>query len=118
MGRSRARRGAVGRARCPSHPRDGVRLAIDDSGTGYSALFHLHRFDADALKIDRAVTGELDSDKQRDVLVGATAEIVRPGHGHCCGGPRNGSSASNAPGPRLSMLLRPPHVAVSPGALS
>ena len=32
----------------------GVRLAIDDYGTGYSTLAHLHRLRVDILKIDRS----------------------------------------------------------------
>jgi EAL domain-containing protein (putative c-di-GMP-specific phosphodiesterase class I) len=38
----------------------GVRLLIDDFGSGYSSLSQLRRFDVDALKIDGIFTSELD----------------------------------------------------------
>jgi len=40
----------------------GVELAIDNFGTGYSSVPHLHRFPIDALKIDRTVVAELALD--------------------------------------------------------
>jgi len=38
----------------------GVRLCIDDFGTGHSSLLYLHRFPIDVLKIDRAFVQEMD----------------------------------------------------------
>lgn len=48
----------------------GVSLMIDDFGTGYSSLSYLHRFAAQALKIDDAFVAELGPD-------GENSEIVR-----------------------------------------
>ncbi len=54
----------------------GVQLAIDDFGTGHSALFYLHRLDADTLKIDRGFIDGLDTDRQTDILVRAMLDIA------------------------------------------
>jgi predicted signal transduction protein with EAL and GGDEF domain len=48
----------------------GVRLDIDDFGTGLSSLSRLQRFAVDTLKIDRAFVSRMDSDLE-------TLEIVR-----------------------------------------
>ncbi len=48
----------------------GVRVGLDDFGTGHSALSYLHQFPADFLKVDRSFIRGLDS--RRDM-----AEIVR-----------------------------------------
>ena len=47
----------------------GVRIAIDDYGTGHSSLAYLHRLPADELKIDRAFVADLDSDPRRAAIV-------------------------------------------------
>jgi diguanylate cyclase (GGDEF)-like protein/PAS domain S-box-containing protein len=48
----------------------GISLMIDDFGTGYSSLSYLHRFAAQALKIDDAFTAELGPN-------GENSEIMR-----------------------------------------
>jgi diguanylate cyclase (GGDEF)-like protein/PAS domain S-box-containing protein len=52
----------------------GVRVGIDDFGTGHSALASLHQFPADFLKVDRSFVRGLDS--QQDM-----AEIVKTVNG-------------------------------------
>jgi diguanylate cyclase (GGDEF)-like protein/PAS domain S-box-containing protein len=48
----------------------GVKLDLDDFGTGYSSLAYLHRFDMDALKIDRTFVSAVGER-------GENSEIVR-----------------------------------------
>jgi EAL domain-containing protein (putative c-di-GMP-specific phosphodiesterase class I) len=48
----------------------GVRLNIDDFGTGFSSLSRLQRFPVDTLKIDRSFVSRMDRDPE-------TQEIVR-----------------------------------------
>jgi PAS domain S-box-containing protein len=48
----------------------GVRLSIDDFGTGFSSLSRLQRFPVDTLKIDRSFVSRMDRDPE-------TQEIVR-----------------------------------------
>jgi diguanylate cyclase len=63
----------------------GVRIAIDDYGTGHSSLAYLHRLPADELKIDRAFIADLDSDPRRaralDHRARAGSRAVRRGRG-------------------------------------
>ena len=49
----------------------GVRLSIDDFGTGFSSLSYLKRFPVDAVKIDRAFVGALGADPHDSALVAA-----------------------------------------------
>ena len=55
----------------------GIRLAVDDFGTGFSNLLYLHRFPVQQLKIDRSFVSQMLSDLQVGVL---TQAIINLGH--------------------------------------
>ncbi|TIX51090.1 sensor domain-containing phosphodiesterase [Alteraurantiacibacter aquimixticola] len=54
-----------------------VRIAIDDVGTGYSGLRHIVDLKPDMLKMDMALTREIDSDPARRALTGALVQLAR-----------------------------------------
>ncbi len=63
------------------HPRRrlrelGVRLAIDDAGSGYASLRHILTLTPDVIKIDRALVTDLDRDRARRALVGAVVAFA------------------------------------------
>jgi EAL domain-containing protein (putative c-di-GMP-specific phosphodiesterase class I) len=47
----------------------GVRIAIDDYGTGYSSLAYLHKLSVHKLKIDRSFVSNLPSDLSNAIIV-------------------------------------------------
>jgi EAL domain-containing protein (putative c-di-GMP-specific phosphodiesterase class I)/putative methionine-R-sulfoxide reductase with GAF domain len=54
----------------------GVRIAIDDTGAGYSSLRHVIELTPDFLKLDRELVRDLDNDKNRRALVSAVAAFA------------------------------------------
>ncbi|WP_247887075.1 GGDEF domain-containing phosphodiesterase [Azospirillum sp. SYSU D00513] len=54
-----------------------VRLSIDDFGTGYSSLSYLHKFPADALKIDRSFVQALSSREGNAAIVQVVATLAQ-----------------------------------------
>jgi diguanylate cyclase (GGDEF)-like protein len=54
----------------------GVQLAIDDFGSGYSALSSLKRFRVDVLKIDRAFVAELGGDSADGPIMAAIIDLT------------------------------------------
>jgi EAL domain-containing protein (putative c-di-GMP-specific phosphodiesterase class I) len=56
----------------------GVRLLLDDFGTGFSSLGYLRRYDLDVLKIDRAFVADLGTDGRGDsAIVAAIVGMAR-----------------------------------------
>ncbi|WP_203822927.1 putative bifunctional diguanylate cyclase/phosphodiesterase [Paractinoplanes ferrugineus] len=54
----------------------GIRLAIDDYGTGYSSLAYLHALPVDDLKLDRAFVTHCDTDTRSAAIVKSTVELA------------------------------------------
>jgi EAL domain-containing protein (putative c-di-GMP-specific phosphodiesterase class I)/putative methionine-R-sulfoxide reductase with GAF domain len=54
----------------------GVRVAIDDTGAGYSSLRHVIELTPDFLKLDRELVRDLDSDRNRRALVSAVVAFA------------------------------------------
>jgi len=54
----------------------GVRIAVDDYGTGYASLSYLKRLPADELKIDRAFVQHLTTDQADQAIVRSTVNMA------------------------------------------
>jgi PAS domain S-box-containing protein len=50
---------------------NGMRLAVDDTGAGYSSFAHVLRLRPDSVKLDRTLTSSIDSDAARRAFVTA-----------------------------------------------
>ena len=53
----------------------GVKISLDDFGTGHSSLSYLHQLPIDTLKIDRSFVTDIVTDTQKGVLVRQIIEI-------------------------------------------
>jgi EAL domain-containing protein (putative c-di-GMP-specific phosphodiesterase class I) len=70
----------------------GVTVAVDDLGTGYSSLAWVSSFPVDRIKIDRSFVADLDSGGRGEPLVEALVGIARRlGHGVIAEGVETGS---------------------------
>jgi EAL domain-containing protein (putative c-di-GMP-specific phosphodiesterase class I) len=55
----------------------GVRIAIDDFGSGFSSLTYLADLPIDTLKIDRSFTKDIDTDPRKRGIMGGVVAIAR-----------------------------------------
>lgn len=58
----------------------GVRVAIDDFGSGYSTLAYLARLPADAVKVDRSFVGTMTSDPDHTSIVATVISLAHALH--------------------------------------
>src|SRR6185436_1228286 len=56
---------------------EGVRIALDDFGIGYSSLTYLRKYPVDKIKIDRSFVQSLGKDSASDAIVEAMANLAR-----------------------------------------
>jgi diguanylate cyclase (GGDEF)-like protein len=56
--------------------RFGLRISIDDYGTGYCALAYLHNLPIDELKIDRSFIANMSEDRRSGAIVRSTIELA------------------------------------------
>jgi EAL domain-containing protein (putative c-di-GMP-specific phosphodiesterase class I) len=53
----------------------GIRLAVDDYGTGYSSLAYLRRLPVEELKIDKSFVSDMTREENSAVIVRSTIEL-------------------------------------------
>ncbi|MCU7839925.1 MAG: EAL domain-containing protein [Candidatus Thiodiazotropha sp. (ex Troendleina suluensis)] len=54
----------------------GVRLSVDDFGTGHSSLSYLRRFPLDCVKVDRSFVQDIPDNEEAAALVGAIVHLA------------------------------------------
>lgn len=65
------------KTRLQSWSNDGVRLAIDDCGAGYSSLQHVLQLAPEFLKLDRSLIKDIDRERSRRALVWSLVAFAR-----------------------------------------
>src|SRR6185312_930435 len=54
----------------------GVRIAVDDFGTGFSSMEHLRRFPVDLIKVDRSFTQTVEHDTRDAAITSHLASLA------------------------------------------
>jgi EAL domain-containing protein (putative c-di-GMP-specific phosphodiesterase class I) len=54
----------------------GVRVAVDDFGSGYASLSHLRQLPVDVLKVDKSFVQNIGSDEDDETIVRSTIELA------------------------------------------
>lgn len=54
----------------------GLRVSVDDFGSGYSSLSHLHRFPLDEIKVDRLFVEHIRTNKNDRIIVGSLVKMA------------------------------------------
>jgi predicted signal transduction protein with EAL and GGDEF domain len=55
----------------------GVRIAVDDFGSGYASLSHLRQLPVDVLKVDKSFVQNVGTDDEDDAIVRSTIDLAR-----------------------------------------
>lgn len=55
----------------------GVKIAVDDAGSGYASLQHVLKVEPDIIKMDLSLVRDIDSDRMRQALCAAIVEFAR-----------------------------------------
>jgi EAL domain-containing protein (putative c-di-GMP-specific phosphodiesterase class I) len=55
----------------------GMRIAVDDAGSGYASLQHILAIRPDLIKLDRSLIAGIDTDPDRRALISALASFAR-----------------------------------------
>ncbi|MDH3977752.1 MAG: EAL domain-containing protein [Gammaproteobacteria bacterium] len=64
--------------KCLSHlKRIGVRISIDDFGTGHSCLNYLRKFPIDVLKIDKSFINDIGAEEDGSIIIEAIISLAR-----------------------------------------
>jgi len=60
--------------------KQGMRLAIDDTGAGYASFRHILYLKPDVIKLDMSLTRDIDTDINRQILAGALMTFAKQTH--------------------------------------
>ncbi len=55
----------------------GIKIYLDDFGTGFSSLSYLHKFPFDAIKLDRSFITALDENENNEAIVDSIAQLAK-----------------------------------------
>jgi len=55
----------------------GIKIYLDDFGTGFSSLSYLHKFPFDAIKLDRSFITVIDENENNEAIVDSIAQLAK-----------------------------------------